>query len=86
MLSSVTEIKQWLGVQTISSRERAGRVRYACRCSYFEVAGERVRDLLQPSTGKQLTLSHDHQGLWVEGLHEQVVLNGALPPLGFPYR
>lgn len=67
-------------MQTISSREKTGRVRYTCRCSYLEISSERVKDLLRPEEGKHHTLSHDGQVLRVDGLHEEVVLNGAPPP------
>jgi hypothetical protein len=51
-------------------------MQYTCRCSYLQIYQEAVLDLLKPDTGKQHTLSHNNQGIHVEGLHEQVVLNG----------
>lgn len=65
-------------MQAIAAREAGGRTQHVCRCSYLQIYNEQVLDLLDPDSSKQYSLSHSNQGVHVQGLHEEVVLNGAL--------
>lgn len=46
------------------------------KCSFLEIYNENITDLLKPSSGS-LNLREDmKRGCYVEGLTEQIVLNG----------
>ena len=50
---------------------------FTCRCSFLQIYNERISDLLQPG-GQSLALRYSvERGAHVEGLTEQVVVNGA---------
>ena len=66
--------------QTIESREgedqQGGPRQYTCKCSFLQIYNEQVSDLLQP-TDKPLALRNDAKnGVYVEDLSEEVVVNG----------
>ncbi|KAL9237783.1 hypothetical protein vseg_012290 [Gypsophila vaccaria] len=57
-------------IQETPSRE------YLLRVSYIEIYNEVVNDLLNPA-GQNLRIREDHQGVFVEGVKEEVVLSPA---------
>lgn len=64
----------------IESREgedqQGGLRQYTCKCSYLQIYNEQVSDLLQPGD-KPLSLRFDAKnGVYVEDLTEEVVVNG----------
>jgi len=54
-------------------------LRYSVKCSFLEIYNEEVTDLLDPgSTGLQVRDGDVKKGVYVQGLSETEVLNGAL--------
>lgn len=75
------------GVQVIQENEGTQGsldVQYTCRCSFIQIYQENISDLLRPHpghSGHSLPLrSSPDSGVFVEGLSEHVIVNGA-PPL-----
>ena len=70
----------------IAERERSAAVsgggsslRYSVKCSFLEIYNEEITDLLDPSaTGLQIRDGDAKRGVYVQGLSETEVLNGAL--------
>lgn len=66
------------------------KLKFTVKASYLELYKEVITDLLGPADGASLQLREDLcNGVYVEGLTEQEILNGALPwaeqsPLGAP--
>lgn len=58
-------------------------VQYTCRCSFLQIYQENISDLLRPHpahNGHSLPLrSSPESGVFVEGLTEHVIVNGAPP-------
>lgn len=55
-------------------------MRFTCRCSYLQIYNEQVLDLLQPDSRSMPPRMVTTKGrARMEGLHEEVALNGAEP-------
>lgn len=68
-------------LQAIENKEgeqQGAQLQYTCRCSFLQIYNEQISDLLLPGdTPLQLRFDID-TGVYVEGLSEQVVVNGVL--------
>lgn len=68
-------------LQAIENKEgeqQGAQLQYTCRCSFLQIYNEQISDLLLPGD-KPLQLRFDiDTGVYVEGLSEQVVVNGVL--------
>ena len=66
-------------MQAIENKEgeqQGAQLQYTCRCSFLQIYNEQISDLLLPGE-KPLQLRFDiDTGVYVEGLSEQVVVNG----------
>jgi hypothetical protein len=61
-----------------SVSEKDDTVRYSVKCSFLEIYNEEITDLLDPSaSGLQIRDGDTTRGVYVQGLSEQEVLNGA---------
>lgn len=57
-----------------------GQVKFTVKASYLELYKEEITDLLGPTDAPRLQLREDvHSGVYVEGLSERQILNGAFP-------
>ena len=83
----------WLQViQAKEGQQGSLDVQYTCRCSFLQIYQEHISDLLRPHAphghgdeGRSLPLrTHPDSGVFVEGLSEHVIVNGAprLPSAG----
>lgn len=61
-----------------ASHGQGNAMRYSVKCSFLEIYNEEITDLLDPSsTGLQIRDGDSKRGVYVQGLSETEVLNGA---------
>ena len=54
------------------------RLRYSLRCSFLEIYNESITDLLHPASSNLQIREDTRRGCYVEGLSEEIVLNGKI--------
>ena len=55
-------------------QQGSGKVKFVCKCSFYEIFNEKVFDLLDIASSGGLQVRNDvKRGVYVEGLNEEVV-------------
>lgn len=68
----------WLQKSDILRWQEQGKIKFTVTASYLELYKEEITDLLGPADAPTLQLREDvHSGVYVEGLTERQILNGA---------
>lgn len=73
----MTCLSSFQAIENKEGEQQGAQLQYTCRCSFLQIYNEQISDLLLPGD-KPLQLRFDNNtGVYVEGLSEQVVVNGA---------
>lgn len=55
--------------------QHGDKVVFLCKCSFLEIYNEQIFDLLDTSSSSLQLRENIHRGVYVEGVHEQVIQN-----------